>query len=188
MLTLEKRICDLGGDQSSKVREKNGEKVRLLTFGIENYPLDERELNALLRDPKAWNWHYCDVNGDVVPVQRCYKSHELAKPIAAAYVAISYGLSGHVAFTDCKLSKIKLACQDGGETLMSCKVTSPPILDETLAELFERFGDKVEIEIRGEPPGAQQDLPLNKAGEGEQPSAAKRSRGRPRKSRDKHTH
>lgn len=180
MLTLQKRLCDLGGDQSSKVREKNGEKFRLLTFAIEKFPLDERELNAFLRDPTAWRWMYTDRNGEVVPVQTCFKSHELREPIPLAYVAIWYGLGGHVQFTECKLSKIKLACQDGGETLLSCKVTSPPILDETLAELFERFGDKVEVEIRGEPPGAQQDLPLNKAGEGEQPATRKRGRGRPR--------
>lgn len=180
MLTLEKRLCDLGGNQSSKVKEKKGEKVRLLTFEIENYPLDERELNAFLRDPKAWNWHYTDVNGEIVPVQRCYKSHELAKPIEAAFIAVDYGMHGHIAFTDCKLSKIKLAPQDGGETLLSCKVTTPPILDETLAELFERFGTKVEVEIRGEPPGAQQDLPLNKHGDVEQGDKPKRGRGRPR--------
>ena len=179
MLTLEKRLCLLGGNQSSKVKDKQGEKVRLLTFEIENYPLDERELNAFLRDPTAWRWMYTDRNGEIAPVQTCFKSHELREPIPLAYVAIWYGLTGHVAFTECKLTKIKLAPQDGGETLLSCKVTSPPILDETLAELFERFGGQVEVEIRGEPPGAQQDLPLNRAGEGEQP--AKRKRGRPAK-------
>jgi hypothetical protein len=176
MLTLDKRLCDLGGDQSSKVRDKNGEKVRSLTFQIESFPLDERELCAFLRDPAAWRWMYSDTNGEIVPIQRCFKAHEMAKPVDNAYVEISYGLDGRVAFADCKLSKIKLAAQDGGETMLSCKVTTQPILDETLAELFERFGSKVEVEIRGEPPGAQQDLPLNQHGEGEQP--AKKRRGR----------
>ena len=173
MLTLNRRLCDLGGDQSSKTRAKDGETIRTLTFAIENYPLDEQELNAFLRDPHAWRWMYSDVNGEVKPVQTCFKSHELRKPISSAYLGVWYGLSGYIAFTDCKLTKIKLACKDDntGETLLSCKVTTPPILNETLAELFKRFGTKVEVEIRGEPPGAQMDMPLNAHGAKDAPAS-----------------
>jgi len=177
MLTLNRRLCDLGGNQSSKTRDKDGETIRTLTYEIENYPLDEQELNAFLRDPHAWRWMYSDVNGEIKPVQTCFKSHEMRKPIESAYMGLWYGMSGYIAFTECKLTKIKLACQDGGETLLSCKVTTPPILNETLAELFERFGAKVEVEIRGEPPGAQQDLPLNTFGAKGAPATESKSNG-----------
>jgi hypothetical protein len=86
-----------------------------------------------------------------------------------------------MAFADCKLSKIKLELRHGGMTALSCKVTTAPTLDETLPLLFEQFGKQVECELRAEPPGAQQDLPLSKFGEGEQPEAGdkpKRSRRR----------
>lgn len=173
MLTLQKRSCLLGANQSSKVAVKKAVKYRLLTFELEGFILDERELNALLRDPHAWEWHYHNVEGEVVPRQSCYKAHELAEPIPLAFVGIYFHtLDGalEIHFNECKLSKIKLACTKGGDTLLSCKVTTLPILDETLPQLFGRFGEVVEVEIRGEPPGAQQDLPLATAGsEGPRP-------------------
>lgn len=112
------------------------------------------------------------------------KSLEFANPLEGACVTIKYGLQiREMRFVDCKLSKITLTLEHGGETYLSCKVTSAPALDETLAELFDQFGKKITCELRSYPPDAQKDLPLNQHGEGEQSEQPrKRGRGRPRKS------
>lgn len=154
MLSLPKRACLLGATMSSKTKIVKSVKLRLL------------------RDPHSWDWHFQEVNRELVPRQTCYKSHELARPIPSAFVGVYFAAIGspvEVEFTECKLSKIKLAPMEGGDTVLSCKVTTPPILDETLPQLFRQFGEVVEIEIRGEPPGAQRDLPLNSVGGQENP-------------------
>jgi hypothetical protein len=189
MLTLDKRDCTLGGDSSAKVKEKDGVEIRTLTFEVKEVMLDERELNAFIREPHAWRSLYNDGPDGAVPFLKCFKALELDGSIESAYVALTYGLDANeMAFADCKLSKIKLALCDGGKTALSCKVTTAPTLDETLAELFEQFGNAAEVEIRAEPPGAQQYLPLNKHGDGEQPATPKRGRGRPRKNGERRAH
>lgn len=183
MLTLDRRDCTLGFDYSGKGKEKDGELVRLLTFELEGIALDERELNAFLREPHAWRSLYNDGPDGVTPFLKCFKSLEVEKAIDGAYVALTFGLDQtEMAFAEVKLHKIKLSLAEGGKTLLSCKVTTAPTLDETLAELIEQFGTDIECELRAEPPGAQQDLPLNQHGEGEQSATPKkRGRGRPRK-------
>ena len=183
MLTLERRPCDLGGDYSGKVEEKDGQVLRTLTFGLATVMLDERELNALLSEPHGWTSLKNDGPLGIVPFLRCFKSLEFEKTIDAANVRLMYGLDLEQEFSEVKLSKIKLTLCDGGMTALSCKVTTAPTLDETLAQLFEHFGQPIECEIRAMPPGAQQDLPLNNHGTGEQPAAppkaaARKSRGR----------
>ena len=180
MLTITKRDCTIGDDYSGKGKEVDGNKVKTLTFELQEILLDERELNAFLGEPHAWSSLYSDRNGESVPFLKCFKSLELEKPIDGAYLRLVYGLDAtEMTFTDVKLSKIKLALRDGGLTALSCKVTTQPVLDESLPVLFEQFGNAAECELRAEPPGAQQDLPLNQHGEGEQ-AASKPKRGRKR--------
>lgn len=190
LLTLDRRECQLGGDHSGKTKEKDGQVTKLLTFELQDVSLDERELNAFLREPHAWRSLYNDGPDGITPFLKCFKALELEDSIEGAYVGLIYGLGeNEMQFTECKLSRIKLALCDGGVTKLSCKVTTAPVLDETLPELFEQFGSRIECEIRAEPPGAQQDLPLNKHGEGEQPAQPrKRGRGRPRKNGEAHAH
>lgn len=179
MLTLDRRDCELGYNYAGKGKEKDGEKVRLLTFELSEILLDERELNAFIREPHAWRSLYNDGPNGVEPFLRCLKALELDAAIEGAYVALTYGLDANeMIFAECKLTKIKLALRDGGRTALSCKVTTAPVLDETLPELIEQFGSSIECELRAEPPGAQQDLPLNKHGDGEQPATGKKRRGR----------
>lgn len=195
MLTLDRRDCKLGTDHSGKTKEPKdgGEKIRLLTFELVDVPLDERELNAFLREPHAYRSLYNDGPDGVTPFLKCFKAMELDKPIDGAYVAITFGLDAtEMAFADVKLSKIRLTLCDGGRTMLACKVTAAPTLDETLAALIEQFGNDIEVELRAEPPGAQQDLPLNQHGEGETvtefPGRNTKRRGRPRKDSEHRAH
>jgi hypothetical protein len=188
MLILSQRGCQLGDDASSKGKEgEQGEKLRTLTFELEGLILDDGELNALLAEPHAWDVLYDTSGGGAVPFLKCLKALEIDKPMEHAYVTLTYGIDRKVLiFSDCKLSKVKLVLQEGGNTSLSCKVTATPVLDESLAELFDQFGKHIECELRADN-STQQDLPLNQHGEGEQKEKPKR-RGRPRKERPAATH
>lgn len=169
MLTIGRRACWLGNDYSGKVVEEDGRTIRTLVFQLDAVMLDQRELNALLGDPHAWDKLYNVTPDGPVPFLKCFKSLEFDKSIETANVKVMYGLDSVQEFAGVTLSKIKLALRDGGLTALTCKVRTAPTLDETLAHLFEHFGNPIECEITLLPPGAQQDLPLNTHGLGEQP-------------------
>lgn len=198
MFVLHERLAILAGDYSGKKKiEKGGQALNLLTFELEGIPLDEQEVNAFFGHPHAYQRLHCYVKtGDnyetdlkLEPFLPGLKSLELRKPLEGACVALRYGISDDrlLNFTDCKLSKITISLGDNGETALSCKVTSAPALDETLAELFEQFGKPIKVEIRSYPPEAQKEMPLNQHGEGEQPEAPspqeRRGKGKRGKSR-----
>jgi hypothetical protein len=179
MLSLTRRECELGGDHSGKTKEKNGEVTKYLTFELHELELDSLELNAFLCEPHAFNSLYNNGPDGITPFLKCFKALELDASIEGAYLALYWGLDDTtMVFTECKLSKIQLVLCDGGLTKLSCKVTTAPVLDESLPALFEKFGEKIECELRAEPPGAQQDLPLNRHGEGEQSATRKPGRKR----------
>lgn len=194
IITINRRECDLGGNHKGTTKEKDGQVTKLLTFELAEVELDERELNSFLREPHAWRSLYNDGPNGIEPFLKCFKAMELEDSIEGAYVALFYGLGEReMTFTECKLSKIKLALCAGGRTKLSCKVTTAPTLDDTLPELFEQFGNRIECELRAEPPGAQQDLPLNKHGAAEEVLSfpgrdGKKKRGRPRKNSGAHPH
>jgi hypothetical protein len=182
---LSKRLCTLAKKVNAKATEADdGQEFTELTFELEAVSLDATELNAILQEPHA---HQVLFNTGVDPTEpylKSLKALELGAAIEGAYVSVELGLENHVQFefTDCKISKIKLTLATGGATLMSCRVTVKPTLNDTLAELLERLGHTVTVEIRGEVPGAQQDLPLNRVGHGEQATS---SIGTPQQEREK---
>lgn len=167
MLTLRSRDCMLGTKHSGDTIERDGEELRTLTFELTEVMLDAQELNCLLGEPHAHNSLYNHGRDGVRPFLKCFKSLELLKGIVGAFVQIEW-MANEFTFTDCKLTKVKLELRDGGETALSCKVTCTPDLDASLADLIEKMGGGVSAEIRAEPPTAQQDLPLNTHGTGEQ--------------------
>lgn len=185
MLTLNRRPCWLGNDYSGKVVDEDGRIIRTLVFQLDKVMLDERELNALLGEPHAYISLYNDSADGPVPFLTCFKSLEFEKSIESANVKIMYGLDSTQEFAGVTLSKIKLALCDGGMTALSCKVRTAPTLDETLAHLFEHFGNPIECEMIVLPPGAQKELPLNTHGVGETDIDPKKPKSRGRgKGRD----
>lgn len=178
LLTLNLRECWLGPKYSGKVETIEGRKIRPLIFEIDSLLLNDRELNALLANPHAWSRLYEQTpEGAIVPFMDCFKSMEFCKPIKGASVGIQYGeqFEHAMTFNDCKLTTIKLSLIDGGLTAFSCKVKTKPTLDDTLAELFEYFDERIRAELVFMPPRVQQDLPLNTAGLGEVPQDPKRA-------------
>ncbi len=166
MLTLNNRPCLLGLKSSTDGKEIDGAEVKLLTLELEDVVLDKRELNVLLGEPHAWNVLYNTGVKPVEPYLKSLKSLELREAVEGAAVTLAFGLNSGVAFTRVKLSKLKLELKSGGETALSCKLTATPALDTTFAQLLEHLGDGIEVEMRFEPAGQQQDLPLNAFGEG----------------------
>jgi hypothetical protein len=164
MITISKRLCVLANKAKADGKEgDNGEDFTQLTFELEAISLSANELNMILSEPHAHQVLFNTGKEPIEPYLKSLKAIELKEPMVGAYVCIELGLEGHAKFefTDCKISKIKLAPALGGDTLMSCKVVVKPALNETLAELLDRLGHTISVEIRGEAPGAQQDLPLN---------------------------
>lgn len=174
MLALNTRPCDIADDYSGKAVDRDGVKIRTLTFTLENIELEEREVNALLGDPGAYRSLFKSVDGVLTPFLRCCKAIEFEKAIDHACVVLTYGGGSEMSFSDCKIAKLKLALFEGGQVFMSCKITTAPTLDDTLAELFQQFGTRIACEIRAEVPTAQQDLPLNTHGVGEAPMGRKK--------------
>lgn len=181
MLSLNTRDARLGQKYSGKpLKAKDADSPRTFTFELEDIELDEQELNVLLNEPHAHASLYNHSRDGIRPFLKCFKALEIDGKIEGAYVALSW-LSATVdfKFTAATLSAVKLTLgQDEGITHMRAKVTVEPTLDESLAELVAQMGKTVQIELRGEPPGAQQNLPLNKHGEGEQAETKRKGRGR----------
>jgi len=180
MLNLDQRTCTLGVKSTTDGKEVDGEEVKLLTLVLEEVMLDARELNILLGEPHAWNVLFNTGRVPIEPYLKALKTLELKDPVNDASVDLLFGLDRiAVSFAKVKLSKIKLELRLGGEAALSCKLTATPDLDETFAQMLEHLGTQIECQMRFEPGGQQQELPLNNFGEGEQPPVSDRpKRGR----------
>jgi hypothetical protein len=181
MLNLDRRKCFLGIRSKTDSKHHDGTESKVMTLELEEIPLTKRELNALMMEPHAWDSLFHDVNGKVEPFLRSLKRLELCEPVKQAYVELVYGLHRReVKLSECKLTKVKLELR-GGEAIMSCKLVADAVLDEFYGELIEHLGDPIEVEMRFEPPGQQQDLPLNTFQGDNPPPAKPPKRGRPPK-------
>lgn len=164
MFSLSKRSAQMTGKAKADLQDADkGDGVTKVTVELQEIKLDSTEFNALLSEPHAWDCLFNTGANPIEPFLKGLKSLELSESIEGAYVRIDVGLSGYTRFDfkDCKLSKIKLDMRQGGVVAMSCKVQFAPDLDGKFATLFECLGHTVQIELRGESPGAQADLPLN---------------------------
>jgi len=167
MLNLDRRSCKLGLKSSTDGKEIDGTEVKLLTLNFGEISIKQRELNVLLGEPRAWSVLYNNAVKPPEPNLKSLRLFELREPIEDAAVTLHFGENRSVTFAQVTLSKIKLETQTGGDTAMSCKLTATPALDETFAEMLEHLGASIEVELRFEPGGAQQDLPLNNFGASE---------------------
>jgi hypothetical protein len=187
MLNLDRRKCFLGIRSKTDSKHHDGTESKVTTLELEQIPLEARELNALLAEPHAWDSLFNQTNGVAEPFLKSLKRLELGSPVKQAYVELAYGLHNRtVRLTECKLTKVKLELLSGGKVHMSCKIVAIAELDEYFGQLIEHLGDPIEIEMRFEPPGQQQDLPLNTfKGDGAPPSTDEKPkrRGRPPKAR-----
>jgi hypothetical protein len=161
MLSISERTGTM--NHRARFHGEEDDDKRALTFQLDGISIERNEINALLQDPHAFESLYDTGANPIAPFLPTIKALELAGNIAGAYVKVQLVTNAAVAFefTDCDVKKIKLDRQTGGTALMSCRVTTKQAMRANLADLLERLGHAVSIEIRGEAPGAQKDLPLN---------------------------
>lgn len=179
MLSLTLRPARLNQDHKGKSHEKEGEITKLVTYGLDNIPLDEHEMGVITREPHAARALYNeDKEGVKRPFLACFDPLSLSENIEGAYVMVRLKGGTEIKHSNSKISGISFSRTEGGTTLMSCKVTTAPTLDASLAEFYSQMGEQVDVELRGEPPGAQADLPLNTHGTGEEPETEKPKRGK----------
>jgi hypothetical protein len=70
-------------------------------------------------------------------------------------------------FNDCRVDKLRLERLESDALKFGYRVTAKPALNAQFGDLVARFGHTAMVEIRGESPNAQTDLPFNSVGAGE---------------------
>ena len=176
MLSLSQRDCQLGEKYSG--RKKRDEDTWTLKLELTGLVLERNEVNAILR-PSRMRLRRSTTQAPIRsrPFIGCIKAIELQNAWDGAHVVLWYELGKRkIEFKQAKLTKLKVHPTLGGETRFSCIVEGAPPLDKQLAEIIERAGKSIEVEIHAERPEDQQDLPLSQHGEGEHPEGARRKR------------
>jgi len=192
MFSIQDRPATIGNKIDSRGEQHGDESVTAVDIPLNEIMLDEDEFNTLMQEPLAYRCLFNVERGGriVEPMLPNLKPFALKDKIEQATVTINFGLDDWIKVVPAKIAKIKLEPRVGGLVAMSCTVQSTPELAAPMARLLAMINREVVVSIDGGQFGAQQDLPLNKAGEGEQPEqpeqpeqreAPKRGRGRPRR-------
>jgi hypothetical protein len=173
MLNISTRTARLNQDYKGKSNEREGEVTKLLTFGLDEIELDERELCALNGDPQLHRGIYDTSKPEARCILKGFKPLQLEEDIEGAAVTVRLRGGAEYRFTGCTISKIRVNHANPGQPLLSCKVKTAPALDASVAEFIANMGELVDVELHGSQKTDQQDLPLNSHGTGEQTDGAK---------------
>lgn len=176
MFSFTSRQAIIGSQVVSQSETHGDDKKTAFRIPVTHVMLEARELNAMLEDPFTHHFMFTTKAGDAMPVGRFPQ----LQPFAFKYkfengnVKIKYGIDGAIEFTACKITKVKLQPRDGGMCEIQFLVHTIPVLDVHAAHFLGQVGKEIEIEVHAELSGedAQQDLPLNQHGEGEEPEQA----------------
>jgi hypothetical protein len=168
MLTLTQRLGTLDAKAKLATRTaKDGEEYSQLVFEVTELEVTDTEVNSIFSSPNAYQ-----------AIKRLHeavkgvKSIELEEKIEGATVvvrlaAVSASNGPEFTFNDCRIDKVKLGRLESDALQCSYRVTAKPALNSHFGELVARFGHTAMIELRGESPNAQADLPLNAVGKHE---------------------
>lgn len=178
MLSISSRTARLNQDYRGNSHEKDGQVSKLMFFGLDEIEPSEAELCALNGDPHLYRGLYDTSKPEPVSILTGFKPLELEEGVENACVTVRLRGGSTYKFAACILTKIRVNTANPGAPLLSLKVEAQPALDASLAELVASMGELVDAEIHGTQASDQQEIPLNKHGEGEQPDKA-----RPRKRR-----
>lgn len=183
MLILPQRLGTLDPKAKLATRTaKDGEEYSQLVFEVTELDVDENEVNAMRSSPNAYS-----AMKSLFEADKGIRAVEFDEKIEGATVivrlaAVSVKNGPEFTFNDCRIDKLKLGRQESDALKFSYRVTAKPALNGQFGELVSRFGHTAMIELRGESPGAQQDLPLNTVGANE---SAKPSIGTPAEERER---
>lgn len=181
MITISQRDCRLGPKYAGRfieAKEANPER-KTIKLQIEGIEVDEAEFNALFQDPHAWSLLH---DGDAAALKLLQSFELKGLTFEGAHVTLWHSLGARrIDIARAKLSKVTLCIADesaSGATTLAVTIEGEPPLDASLVEVLERVGQGIECEIRADHPEAQEDLPLNTHGTGEQPEGTRKRRGR----------
>lgn len=183
MLTMTQRLGTLDAKAKIATRTaKDGEEYSQLVFEVTELEVTDTEVNAIFASPNAYR--AIKALHDAV---KGVKAIELDEKIEGATVVVRLAAVSAVngpefTFSDCRVDKLKLARLESNALQCSYRVTAKPALNAHFGELVARFGHTAMIELRGESPNAQADLPLNSVGNGERGTS---SIGTPEQEREK---
>jgi hypothetical protein len=183
MLTLTQRLGTLDPKAKLATRTaKDGEEYSQLVFEVTELEVDDTEVNAIFASPNA----YRAIKALHAAVKGV-KAIELDEKIEGATVvvrlaAVSAQNGPEFTFSDCRIDKLKLERLESDALQCSYRVTAKPALNSLFGELVARFGHTAMVELRGESPNAQTDLPLNTVGKNE---SARPSIGTPEQERER---
>lgn len=183
MLTLTQRLGTLDPKAKLATRTaKDGEEYSQLVFEVTGLDVDDTEVNAVFGSPQAYDAikaMFAAVKG--VKAIECDEKLEGAT-VVVRLAAVSAQNGPEFTFNDCRIDKLKFDRTESESLLCSYRVTAKPALNGQFGELVARFGHTAMIELRGESPNAQADLPLNSVGAGEHATS---SIGTPEEEREK---
>ena len=146
MLSLSQRDCQLGEKYSG--RKKRDEDTWTLKLELLGIVLERTEVNAILGEPHAFEALYDTSANPMRPFLGCIKAIELQNAWDGANVVLWYEFGKRkIELKQAKLTKLKVHPMLGGETRFSCIVEGSPPLDKQLAEIIERAGKGIEVEI-----------------------------------------
>lgn len=185
MIRLDYRPAKLNQDHSGKGHEADGVQSKVLTFSILEIPLDEGELCAFTGDPYAGRLLFnAKKDGLKEPTMPWIGTIYPDIKLKGALVKVRLLGDRVYEFKDCKVDGITFDRVLGGTTQIACKGSCTPNLDSTFPAFIAALGENCDIAIDSELPTDQQDLPLSRHGEGEQPELGekktKRGNGRGR--------
>ena len=168
MLTLTQRLATLDAKAKLATRTaKDGEEYSQLVFEVTELEVTDTEVNGIFASPNAYR-----AIKALHEALKGIKAIELDEKIEGATVivrlaAVSVQNGPEFTFNDCRIDKLKLARLESDALQCSYRVTAKPALNAQFGELVARFGHTAMVELRGESPNAQADLPLNSVAAGE---------------------
>lgn len=196
MLSLGEQDVTLVGKATATVKELAKQKDDVdparVCFEIDGYELSKAQFNSLFSEPHAYDAVHNEKSaGQVEPVFRGIKAIEILGAMVGAYVRVASPLDQARKMFEqpnCKISRMRIVLAntalDIHKPVLSCKIEHSGGDASAIKALIEKLGKTVRVEIRGEQPGQQKDLPLNTFGskgtiKREKVDTKKRRGGRP---------
>lgn len=187
MLTMSRRDAKLGPSISCRTQKQGDENgAKATDIALEGIHLSAVELCALLNNGNAYQRLYVlGEKGELPEVAfPQFGAIPLQGKIDHAVVTLYVGSrEQEIKLGICKLARLRLTCNKGGSTELSCQVQATPTLDRRIAQLIESMAENVQVEIEYEHNAEQAELPIAadaEAEEGEEqdekPTRARRTR------------
>lgn len=170
MLTLNQRVCMIGGSVNTRCELHGEESIPALDIPLSAIMLNASELNALLGEPLAHEALFNRRADHLTePLFKQLKPFALKDKYEDATVTLTVGLhQTPIVLKNVKLSKLKLEPQVGGLTALSLTVQCTPELDERITTLLAFMNHDAQAEIvtgkRATKADQQPELPLGAHG------------------------